>query len=378
MRTLAYAVALGAAIAVSPAAAERVHVAVAGDEKMVDYVNNVLAPMFEKANQGVKVFVVGAGPGEGGSQKIYEKLAAQKAAGVEKWDFDVIVIHQKIAGPMVQEKLLTAYKDKIPTGALVTRDTARIALGADVSGFVMPMFHTQTAIAYNPTLVQDVPSIYAELVEWAKKNPNKFGYSGIKRDMSGVGFVTGWIYAFGGDSDRLVQGPYDAATKAAWDKPLADLKEFNKNVAITPSDAGTLDQLSRGEIAMGTVWADLFYARKSQGQLPQDIKLKLLAPGMPGQPMYYAIPARASNVANAEKFVALATSPEVQAEGVVKRFNRYPGIDARHLEGTLDSASWNKFFSDISPEELAAKGKPFPLSQYLTDILEAYQKSVEN
>jgi putative spermidine/putrescine transport system substrate-binding protein len=378
MRTLAYAVALGAALAVSPAAAERVHVAVAGDQKLVDYVSGVLAPMFEKVSGGVQVFVLGTGPGDAGSQKIYEKLTAQRRAGIDKWDFDVIVIDQKTAGPMVRENLLAAYKDRIPTGALVTRDTARTALGAEVSGFVMPMFHTQTAIAYNATLVQDVPGSYAELVEWVKRNPNKFGYSGIKRGMSGVGFVTGWIYAFGGAIDRLFNGPYDAATKAEWSRSLADLKEFNKNVVLTASDANTLDQLGRGEIAMGTVWADLFYARKSQGQLPSDIKLKLLAPGMPGQPMYYAIPAKAAHVSNAEKFVALATSPEVQAEGVVKRFNWYPGIDARHLEGTLDSASWNKLFSDISPDELAAKGKPFPLSQYLADILEAYQKSVEN
>jgi len=279
---------------------------------------------------------------------------------------------------MVQESLLAAYKEKIPTGALVSRDTARTALGADVSGFVMPMFHTQTAIAYNSSLVHDVPSSYAELVEWVKNNPNKFGYSGTKRDMSGVGFVTGWIYAFGGDADRLVQGPYDSATKTAWDKPLADLKEFNQKVVITPSDAGTLDQLSRGEIAMGSVSADLFYTRKSQGKLPPDLKLKLLAPGMPGQPMYYAIPAKAANAATAEKFVTLATSPEVQAEGVVKRFKWYPGIDARHLQGMLDAAAWNTFFSDMSPDELSAKGKPFPHARYLNDIMESYRSKVEN
>jgi putative spermidine/putrescine transport system substrate-binding protein len=378
MRTLAYVMMLGAALVASPARAESLHVAIAADQNMVNYFNEVLAPMFEKANRGVKVFVLGTGPGDAGSQSIYDKLAAQRLANVEKWDFDVVVIPPKMAGPMVQKNLLAAYKDKISTGALATRDTAKTALGADVSGFVMPMFHTQSAIAYNSSLVQDVPSSYSELVEWVKNNPNTFGYSGIKRDMSGVGFVIGWIYAFGGDADRLVQGPYDSATKTAWDKTLADLKEFNQKVVITPSDAGTLDRLSRGEIAMGTVWADLFYARKSQGKLPLDLKLKLLAPGMPGQTMYYAIPAKAANAAMAEKFVTLATSPEVQAEGVVKRFKWYPGIDARHLQGVLDAAAWNTFFSDISPDELAAKGKPFPHARYLNDIVESYQTKVEN
>jgi ABC-type uncharacterized transport system YnjBCD substrate-binding protein len=378
MRIGAYAVALGAALFGSPATAKSVHVAVAGDQALVNYVNDVLAPRFEKAHPGVKVFALGTGPGEMGSQSIFHKLAAQKAAGVEKWDFDVIVIHQKVAGPMAQEGLLAAYKDKIPTGALVTRDTARTALGTDVTGYVMPMFHTQVAIAYHPDLVKDAPTSYAEIAEWVKKNPNKFGYSGIKRDTSGVGFVTGWLYAFGGDADKLIQGPYDAGTKTAWDKPLADLKAFNSSVVVTPSDDSTLDQLSRGELAMGSVWTHTFFTLRGQGKLPPGMKLTLLDPGMPGQPMYYAIPAKAANAELAEKFLALATSPEVQAEGIVKRFNWYPGIDAAHLDGKLDAALWQALFSDITPSDLAAKGKPFPLGQYMNEIREAYRQRVEN
>jgi putative spermidine/putrescine transport system substrate-binding protein len=247
-----------------------------------------------------------------------------------------------------------------------------------VSGFVMPMFHSQTAIAYNTDLVKDVPNSYAELAEWVKKNPKKFGYNGIKGGMSGVAFVTGWVYAFGGDAGKLMQGPYDAASKTTWDSSFASLKEFNKDIVITPGNAGTLDMLNRGEIAMGPVWVDMFYTWLADGKLPPNLKLKIVAPGMPGQPMYYAIPAKATNAALAEKFVAMATSPEVQAEGIVKRFNWYPGIDAKHLEGKLDAAAWKKLFTDISPDDLAAKGKPFPIGPYFNDILEGYEKKVAN
>jgi ABC-type thiamine transport system substrate-binding protein len=93
--------------------------------------------------------------------------------------------------------------------------------------------------------------------------------------------------------------------------------------------------------------------------------------------MYYAIPVGA-NEKLAEEFVALATSPEVQAEGIVKRFNWYPGIDAKNLEGKLDQAAWQKLFADIPPEDLSAKGKPFPIAPYFNDILEAYEKKVAN
>jgi putative spermidine/putrescine transport system substrate-binding protein len=379
MRHWICAICLAVVLAASPAVAQTtINVATAGDQNMVDYVKDYLAPMFEKANPGVKVVAVGTGPGDSGSQKIFEKLEAQKKAGTEKWDFDVVVIHQKMAGQMVGEGLLSAYKDQIQTGSLVTRDTAKNALGANVSGYVMPMFHSQTAIAYNPDLAKDVPNSYAELIAWVNMNPKRFGYNGIKGGMSGVAFVTGWVYAFGGDAGKLMTGPYDAASKAAWDKALADLKEFNKNVVITPGNAGTLDMLNRGEIAMGPVWVDMFYTWMADGKLPPSMKLKLVAPGMPGQPMYYAIPAKAANAELAQKFVTLATSPEVQGEGIVKKFNWYPGIDAKHLEGKLDPVVWKKLFADISPEELSSKGMPFPLAQYFNEILEAYERKVAN
>jgi len=376
-RTIAIA-ALLTALALTPAGAQTINVATAGDQNMVDYIKDFLAPQFEKANPGTKIVAVGTGPGDGGSQKIYEKLSAQSKAGADKWDFDVVVVHQKMAGQMVGESLLANYTSKIPTGALVTRDTAKNSLGANVSGFVMPMFHSQTAIAYNADLVKDVPNSYAELAEWVKKNPKKFGYNGIKGGMSGVAFVTGWVYAFGGDAGKLMLGPYDAASKTLWDGSFANLKEFNKDVVITPGNAGTLDMLNRGEIVMGPVWVDMFYTWLADGKLPPNLKLKIVSPGMPGQPMYYAIPAKAANAALAEKFIAMATSPEVQAEGIVKRFNWYPGIDAKHLEGKLDAAAWKKLFSDISPDDLAAKGKPFPLGQYFNEILEGYEKKVAN
>jgi ABC-type uncharacterized transport system YnjBCD substrate-binding protein len=362
----------------APASAQTLTVITAGDQNMVDYVRDFLGPQFEKTHPGVKVVSVGTGPGDAGSQKIYEKLAAQKAANSNAWDVDVMVIHQKMAGQMVNEQMLLPYKDKIATGKMVTSATASNSLGANVTGYVIPMFQSQTAIAYNPDLVKDVPNSYSELVEWTKKNPKKFGYNGIKGGMSGVAFVAGWVYAFGGDADKLMKGPYDASTKAAWDKLLGDLKAFNQNVVITPGNAGTLDMLNRGEIAMGPVWVDMFYTWKADGKLPPNMKLKLVAPGMPGQPMYYAIPSKAANAKLAEEFIALATSPEVQADGIVKKFNWYPGIDAKYLEGKLDKASWDKLFTDIKPDDLSSKGKPFPIAPYFNDILESYEKKVAN
>src|SRR5215471_2277757 len=71
-----------AALALSlPTAAQKavtLNVVTAGDQNMVDYVKDYLGPMFEKEHPGVTVKAVGTGPGDAGSQKIYEKLEAEK------------------------------------------------------------------------------------------------------------------------------------------------------------------------------------------------------------------------------------------------------------------------------------------------------------
>jgi ABC-type uncharacterized transport system YnjBCD substrate-binding protein len=361
---------------VQPAAAQtKLTVVTAGDQNMVDYINEYLGPRFERDNPGTSVRAIGTGPGDAGSQMIYERLAAQERAGAKTSDVDVAVVHQKMAGEMVKEGLLAKYRDEIETGKLVTRDTAKLALGTNVDGYVMPMFHSQTALAYNPAIVPKPPETFDGLVEWVKANPRQFGYNGIKGGMSGVSFVMGWMYAYTNDAEQLMNGPYDEGIMDDWDQALAKLREFNQNVVFTPGNAGTLDMLNRGEIAMGPVWVDMFYTWQADGRVNPDIKLKLIGPGLPGQPMYYVVPEKTANSELARKFVALATSPEIQADGIVRKFNWYPGIDAEHVRDKLDEATWQKLFADVTPEDLSSKGKPFPIGPYFDAILEAYERS---
>jgi len=351
-------------------------VATAGDQNMVDYINQYLGPKFEQTHPGVHVRAIGTGPGDAGSLAIDQKLTAESKSGAATWDIDVCVIHQRGAAQMVPEGLLAKYRDQVDTSKLVTSAKANNALGTDVAGYVLPMFDSQVAIAYNPDVVKQPPHSFAELVDWVKKNPKQFGYNGIKGGMAGIGFVMGWVQAFGGIGDRLDNGPYEDSDKAKIDAALASLKEFNRTAVITPGNAGTLDMLNRGEISMGAVWADMFYDWQKDGRLSPDLKLVLPSPGLPGQPMYYAIPAKAAQPALARQFIELATSPEVQAQGIVERFNWYPGIDAQYVQAKLDPKIWNHLFSDITPQDLKADAKPFPISPYFTAILNAYERDV--
>ena len=343
--------------------------------------SDYLGPMFEKKHPGVKVVAVGTGPGDAGSQKINEKLDAQKKAGADAWDFDVIVVHQKMAGQMVGERLLAKYRGQDrDRQAGHARDGRERARRRRRPAIVMPMFHSQTALAYNPDLVKDAcPSSYAELVEWAKKNPKKFGYNGIKGGMSGVAFVAGWVYGLRRRRRQAEKGPYDAATKASWDKALADLKEFNKNVIITPGNAGTLDMLNRGEIAIGPVWVDMFYTWQADGKLPPNMKLKL-------DRARHAGPAdvlRHSGQGGEQRSWPRnsSRSPPAPRSRPKASSSASTGIRAS-TPRTSKASSTRRPGTSCSPTSrrttLASKGKPFPIAPYFNDILEAYEKKVAN
>lgn len=360
----------------SAAQAQELAVLTAGDQNMVDYVNDYLGPLFKQQHPGVKVRAVGTGPGDAGSQKILERFNAQQAAGSKVWDTDVAVVHEKFVGPMVKGGQLLQYRDAIASGKLVTMAAADKALGSDVKGYVMPMFSSQTALAYNPALVSNPPKSYDELQQWAAAHPKQFGYNGIKGGASGVSFVMGSVYAYGGDANKLMNGPFEEAEAQKWQPAFERLKAFNKNVTLTPGNAGTLDMLSRGELAIGPVWVDMFYSWKANGQLPDNFKLLLPAPGMPGQPMHYVIPVQAPNRELAQQFVELAISPKVQAQGIVERFNWYPGIDAKYVQSELKPEVWQRVFTDISPQDLATKGKTFPIAPYNAAILNAYERAM--
>jgi ABC-type uncharacterized transport system YnjBCD substrate-binding protein len=177
----------------------------AGDTNMHELQKSIFGPAFSKQFPNVEVNAVGSGPGDPGSQVIYQKLKSQKDANVAKYDIDVAIIHQSIMPQMIENDLLAKYGPEIGTYKLMTAANGRNALGFNVEGYVMPMFQSQVALAYNPDMVKNPPNTFEELVAWIKANPKKFGYNGVKGGMSGTAFVTGWIYWKSGKYDQYAE-----------------------------------------------------------------------------------------------------------------------------------------------------------------------------
>ena len=146
---------------------------------------------------------------------------------------------------------------------------------------------------------------------------------------------------------------------------------------MTPGNAGTLDMLNRGEIAMGPVWVDMFYTWQADGKMNPKIKLALPQPGLPGQPMYYVDSGQGGQRRAREEVRRLRGEPRNPGRGHRQEVQLVSGHRSAARAGEARRRrSWNKLFTDISPDELAKYGRPFPLSDYFTDIVEGYERVV--
>jgi ABC-type uncharacterized transport system YnjBCD substrate-binding protein len=203
-----------------------INFATAGDANMLEFFKNKVSPEFYKTHSNITVNVVGTGAGDAGSRNIYTKLKAQKDAGVEKWDLDAAVVHQSIMADMIKDGLLSQFVPLSQNKDFVNASYAKNSLGTDVDGYVIPMFNSQTVIAYNPKMVSNPPQNFDELVAWIKANPKKFGYNGVVGGMSGVAFATAYLYYKTGNYELYSKGPYDKANESEWPNIMKELKSL--------------------------------------------------------------------------------------------------------------------------------------------------------
>jgi ABC-type uncharacterized transport system YnjBCD substrate-binding protein len=352
------------------------NVAIGADVNVVDVHKTLLGPGFREKNPGVDFNVVGTGTGEAASRAIYTKIKAQQDAGRKNWDIDVALVSMIVASQMVREGLLDRYVPGIQAARLVTGPETKRAFGVEVDGYVVPMFHNQIAIAYNPRHVSKPPKSFEDLVAWVAANPKRFGYNGIKGGVSGQGFTVGWVYWKTGQYQAFTQGPFDKGKEPLWRKAVEDQRDFNKNVLITSGNAGTLDALNRGEIWMGAVWIDQLVAWKNDGRMDPAITPVMISPGLPIYPLYLVVPREAANREWAAKYIDHVCLPEVQAKIIVEKFGWYPGVDAARVLPLLSPKAKDMLFKDVTPDDLARYSRQMPIGDYFNAILLAYEEIV--
>ena len=128
---------------------------------------------------------------------------------------------------------LRAGEGPVPHGALPAGrpEDAGHGLG---EGVVVVLRRRAPVIEYNPAKVKTVPKTPADLLAWAKANPNKFIYARPANSGPARIFIMGLPYLLG---DSNPQDPIKG-----WDKTWAYLQELNQYVEIYPAGTGADDE----------------------------------------------------------------------------------------------------------------------------------------
>lgn len=163
------------------------------------------------------------------------KLKAQQAAN--RLDIDLVLTGaDALAAGLEMDlwvKLLPDHSDSLPDLASIYLEPAHrmLAFGQD-HGVVVTYYPSGPLLEYMPGKVKNVPKNAAELLEWAKQNPNKFIYARPANSGPGRTFLMGLPYLLG-DSD-----PKDPVK--GWDKTWEYLKELHQYIEYYPTGTGAL------------------------------------------------------------------------------------------------------------------------------------------
>jgi len=333
--------------AVAPAEKSVVNVYTDGDTNISDWYANIIVPAFEQEYPQYKVnFINARGVGEG-SKAIADRALAALTTGddpqAEVLDFDVL-----------------GNPELIEAGLWQKMDVSNIANAKDInpvsqiSEFGMAYRGSQVLIAYDSSKVAeaDVPTTFAELVEWIKANPGQFAYCRPDKGGSGGNFVIRAIYEVTGKDPSIFKpGTPDPALLGEFDKAWELLREIHPAIygegSYPAGNNPTLELLANGSVSMIAAWSDQSLQAIGNGSLPETTKLYQFSDlPMPGGYAYLAVPKNAKNLQGALDFVNFMLSQPMQVS-VINDIGGFPAVQWSTLPEELQSQFTSVITSDV-------------------------------
>lgn len=251
--------------------------------------------------------------------------------------------------------------DLLPNAADVDPKLARVYRGIAHNGAYVPFHANQTVIAYNTAFVKPaaVPTSFADMLAYSKAHPGKVAITSPLRGGSGSGFLTAVANALMTAECRAQymdlkadKAAADAFAASACLKPVwSYFKELLQTAQITNGNTDTLNLMANGVAHIGTAWEDLTFSYIRGRQLPDSVRVTLLAGGQPGGAEGAFIPANTGNLAAALLFMNEMLAPEHQAWKLANFASRSPKTQ---LDAALIPAEAQKY---LLPAAVYASGQ---------------------
>lgn len=327
----------GSQPAAAPAEQSVINVYNDGDTNITDWYANVIVPAFEKEYPQYKVnFVNTRGVGEG-TKSIADRSLAALTTGDDP-QAEVLEL-SVLDNPELLEAGLWQ-----PLDATNIPNAQNLNPVANVSEFNMAYRGSQVLIAYDSSKVAeaDVPTTFAELIEWIKANPGQFAYCRPDKGGSGGNFVVRAIYEVTGKDPTLFKaGTPDPALLGEFDKAWELLREIHpaiyENGSYPAGNNPTLELLANGSVSMISAWSDQALQAINSGVLPETTKLVQFSDlPMPGGYAFYAVPKNAKNLQGAYDFINFMLSQPMQVS-VIESIGGFPAVKWDTLPADLQT-----------------------------------------
>lgn len=297
------------------------------DTNISDFWTNFVIPAFEEAYPEYEVILtITRGVGGGNAD-----IAGRALAALETGDDPQVDLFEQLAVDSQQawvdaNLFLEITEENVPNIANVIEATNRLPQEIPYRG-------SQVLLAYNSETVEaeDVPTTYAELIEWIQNNPGQFVYNRPDRGGSGAAMVTRAIFEVTGqDPSIFIPGTEDEELigqfPAAWELLGSIHDSIYENGSYPAGNTPVLELLANGSVSMITAWSDQALQAYNLGILPESIRFAQLQ-DLPftGGYTYASIPSNASNLEGALTLANFLLELDMQ-ETIVEEIGGFPAV----------------------------------------------------
>lgn len=282
-----------------------------------------------------------------------QRLLTEKVAGKDQnGSIDLMWINgENFASLKRQQMLYGPFVDALPNWSLVDQ---QLPVTQDFSepteGLEAPWGVGQLVLIYDQENLKNPPKNFAELLAYAKKNPNRLSYP-KPPEFHGVSFLKSLLIALNAQDPRL-QKPMNEKDYAAVTQPMWNYLDAFHPVAwrggkqFPAGTAETLQLLDDGALDLAITFnPNAVYAAQESGQLAETTQAYALDSGALTNIHYLAIPKNAQSKAGALVAINFLMSPHAQSRKGDTQIWGDPSILKReHLTGP---AKQNQMFPAI-------------------------------
>jgi putative spermidine/putrescine transport system substrate-binding protein len=247
-----------------------------------------------------------------------EVQAGQTSGG----SIDLIWINGENFRTMKQGDLLFGpFRDKLPSNQYYDADNPAVNsdFGLPIEGYSAPYTGSYYIMAADSARVQQFPTTFEELLEWARANPGRFAYVAPPQ-FDGSRFLLMALYGVTGGYEQYAGAEFN---EALWNEKSPQVFEYLQELepylwrsgeTYPPTQSRLQELFANGEIWMMPVFVSRVAEGIANGQFPATTQ----AFTMPGislnDPSFTAIPINAANPAGAMIVADILASPEGQLE----------------------------------------------------------------